>query len=846
MTTIPTQNAVPSEAPRDLKFNSGKIDEFVTSLEHEYKDRFGRCHMTIEGMKWMFDQLVERFKVDMNQAIIAAGYIPMDSFQQGAEITKRNEILRDETTGEYYRWDGDLPKSVPVGSTPESVGGVGVGKWVGVGDANLRQELTNNGDRFVKSSFGDSIFSDYALSNYRRVTSGSFQDGGVIPDPFYGLLDKDTGLYWVYSGNFSAGGHLVTAGTVPDYPDYLCIGKMCADRFDSVINWGAKNNYNIVKGIGDDAVDAVNLASYHAGKRFEATGVRQSVFFPAGTYLLDKTTLVKGEDKGLTIYRNQEVLIFMHDGVIYHGEGDSTVLYVADGIVERNKDNGGTKGYIVFGDGIRQVKNVTITNMFIDLNGDNNLMIPYNWSGAQAHCPAIACYEGSDGVKVRHVNVSNGSGANIFIFQAGLNNKGINNNSFNTIIEDCLIYRVSDAIPGNDKITDHSSIRIESDGYYIRGVKVIQPSGINSDMSCAFELHGYGTVTDCHTDGMRFPFLKANDAGTVGSDVTIKNCSFEDAGSGLVVGGIRDHANLVTFDSNTGTLRSAPQKIGAMNCAAITNQSPGVISAPQQNLQIEIVAVNNTITQKQRTGEWSTTQLASNATYHVDKVAKLHSSGNVFTGFYAGIHLGHQKENSSYYFDDTVISCGVNGNPQLNDNTFIRHTNRWDTSYRVHIGSFYARHKMVNCLYGGYLALLSVAAGVANGMTKFTGIVDSNSWLHPMLGNAPSASQSYHFNMSIESSVNTAAPMPGFPGVHGVVNVHSVGMPHVKQFHKPSPAYTGWWFKGELITDTPDIPTRPFGNVAGDRYDVLSGADNIFGYIYRGSTGAWVPMKYNS
>lgn len=141
MATIPTQNAVPSEAPRDLKFNSEKIDEFVTSLEHEYKDRFGRCHMTIEGMRWIFGQLMERFKVDINQAIVAAGYIPIDSFQQGAEITKRNEILRDETTGEYYRWDGDLPKSVPAGSTPESAGGIGMGAWVGVGDASLRVAL---------------------------------------------------------------------------------------------------------------------------------------------------------------------------------------------------------------------------------------------------------------------------------------------------------------------------------------------------------------------------------------------------------------------------------------------------------------------------------------------------------------------------------------------------------------------------------------------------------------------------------------------------------------------------------------------------------------------------------
>lgn len=141
----PTQKAVPSSDIKDLRFNSGKIDEFVTSLEHEYKDRFGRCHMTIEGMRWIFEQLMERFKVDINQAIIAAGYIPMDSFQQGAEITKRNEILRDETTGEYYRWDGDLPKSVPAGSTPASTGGVGLGAWVSVSDTALRGDLSAPG-----------------------------------------------------------------------------------------------------------------------------------------------------------------------------------------------------------------------------------------------------------------------------------------------------------------------------------------------------------------------------------------------------------------------------------------------------------------------------------------------------------------------------------------------------------------------------------------------------------------------------------------------------------------------------------------------------------------------------
>ncbi|MEY0288956.1 right-handed parallel beta-helix repeat-containing protein [Providencia rettgeri] len=150
----PTQEPVPSSNIKDLFFNSGLLDIWATSLEHKYIDRFGNCHLTAVGMEWLFKELVEKFKVDMNTAIVAAGYITIDSFQKGAdlpnnELTQRNHILRDETTGEYFRWDGDLPKQVLAGSTPQSTGGIGKGAWVNVGDASLR------GD--IKSSDGASI-----------------------------------------------------------------------------------------------------------------------------------------------------------------------------------------------------------------------------------------------------------------------------------------------------------------------------------------------------------------------------------------------------------------------------------------------------------------------------------------------------------------------------------------------------------------------------------------------------------------------------------------------------------------------------------------------------------------
>lgn len=139
MSTTPTRLPVPSEKPQDLKFNSGKIDEFVTSLQREYEDRFGNKHYTIEGLRWV-----------AQKAIAAFGYITLKSFQLGAPLpnnalTLPNQVLQDETDGEYYRWDGAFPKVVPAGSTPDSTGGKGIGAWVGVGDASLRASILESG-----------------------------------------------------------------------------------------------------------------------------------------------------------------------------------------------------------------------------------------------------------------------------------------------------------------------------------------------------------------------------------------------------------------------------------------------------------------------------------------------------------------------------------------------------------------------------------------------------------------------------------------------------------------------------------------------------------------------------
>lgn len=73
------------------------------------------------------------------------GYTIIDSFELGATITQRNKALRHAETGKLYRWAGDLPKTVPAGSTPADSGGVGTNAWLDVSDIALRQEILTSG-----------------------------------------------------------------------------------------------------------------------------------------------------------------------------------------------------------------------------------------------------------------------------------------------------------------------------------------------------------------------------------------------------------------------------------------------------------------------------------------------------------------------------------------------------------------------------------------------------------------------------------------------------------------------------------------------------------------------------
>lgn len=162
MTQYATLNPLGSTSPYDLFDNAQNFDFAINDITNAiWQDRFGRNRQTWYGL----EQLAKA-------AIAAFGYITLDSFQAGATLTLPNQVLRDTSTGEYYRWDGAFPKTVPAGSTPASSGGVSLGAWLGVGDAVLRSQISNPA--------GATLYPELQLARWRDT--GDVRGWGAVGD----------------------------------------------------------------------------------------------------------------------------------------------------------------------------------------------------------------------------------------------------------------------------------------------------------------------------------------------------------------------------------------------------------------------------------------------------------------------------------------------------------------------------------------------------------------------------------------------------------------------------------------------------------------------------------------
>lgn len=85
--------------------------------------------------------LANQTQAQLNQWDNDKSFTEIGDFTAGFTITARQQIAL--FNGEWYRWDGALPKVVAPGSTPIGTGGIAQGAWLSVGDAALRNALAD-------------------------------------------------------------------------------------------------------------------------------------------------------------------------------------------------------------------------------------------------------------------------------------------------------------------------------------------------------------------------------------------------------------------------------------------------------------------------------------------------------------------------------------------------------------------------------------------------------------------------------------------------------------------------------------------------------------------------------
>ncbi|PUW06899.1 phage tailspike protein [Cronobacter sakazakii] len=130
----------------------------------------------------------------------------------------------------------------------------------------LRQQLTSaGGDKIVGSSFGGTVYSDYALSGIKK--KATFGLGGTVNSGSEAAFYVSEGLWYVYKGN-------AFPAAVPTIPDtnWRCVGRLNGYPVYDVRNWGL---------VGDDFTD--NTANWILMNQ-KIGGSNLVIDFPAGTY----------------------------------------------------------------------------------------------------------------------------------------------------------------------------------------------------------------------------------------------------------------------------------------------------------------------------------------------------------------------------------------------------------------------------------------------------------------------------------------------------------------------------------------------------------------------------------
>lgn len=209
------------------------------------------------------------------------------SFEAGAIVVNSADALLQESTGLVYKWTGLLPHSVPVGSTPESSGGIPpTGNWVDITTETLRSQLSSNlGADVIGTASGDTVQDELDKVGAEKVLPCNRAQ--PITTRSSKVLNTNNGIV-ILGDSISAGAYFGNAwtngwpyllakavnhhfgarnvGAIPTDSLYNIVAAYKTDQIHNVTwfgDWGVRSSNlppydNPIGNVGSSAGDAVN------------------------------------------------------------------------------------------------------------------------------------------------------------------------------------------------------------------------------------------------------------------------------------------------------------------------------------------------------------------------------------------------------------------------------------------------------------------------------------------------------------------------------------------------------------------------------------------------------------
>ena len=267
MATTPTNKPIPSEDPRDLKFNAGKIDEEVNGSADYYTDRFGVQRLTNTGRSNQFDSAQLDRANRFEQFLLSSGYVFLGDYEDGPyTITALNQVIRHQS--ELWRLNALTTPPFTTTGTDSTTWVADSSHFVSVGDAALRQELATGSalvgemdarlitgevtrtGAFVSFTFDDAYISalDVASAFESRGLKTSFAFGMITPSR------TATRLTWADVRDLAERGHEICNQGLTD-------SAIFSDSYNrALVNAEINQAYDMLREVG------VECSGYHASR----------------------------------------------------------------------------------------------------------------------------------------------------------------------------------------------------------------------------------------------------------------------------------------------------------------------------------------------------------------------------------------------------------------------------------------------------------------------------------------------------------------------------------------------------------------------------------------------------